>query len=491
MENKTTTTQQEIDLATIMKSLAKQKGLIFIITLLCTLIVLAFQFSKLAFYAPKQLNYPIAIEFISENNIKYPNKMPFSASDIIAPVNLKEVMQELELDIDNNMKNLLSSLAVKNGNQLINLAKESLLEQINYNKKQPKEMLKPIKQTLSDLKRLSATYITLSLDIGKSHLTEQEGEQLLKKLVENWAKTAIDRGLINPDISYPHVPFRLDEESSVIDNYDYLSAYAGLMIESFDSFSTYSGAKSVTIEGHNINDLQRKLRNLITKDIHIMRAYSYAQSALMEDSEHLIEAGIFAQSRMLELRKNELEKKIKSYNELILSLNTNNQENPSKVNGMARTATPSPQLEQGVLNELLDLGSKVSTIDLKKELIEQQLKASEELFSIEKETAIILGSGEVDDTTPLPNRQKVIAILPRLLQRSVDKVNEIQDIFAQMIKQYSDMSLQKGITLYSPLGNPKLSNPFDIAMDKVILMTLIGAFLGLILGFIVALIRTL
>lgn len=490
MENKTTTTQQEIDLATIMKSLAKQKGLIFIITLLCALIVLAFQFSKLAFYAPEQLNYPIAIEFISENNIKYPNGTPFSASDIIAPVNLKEVMQEL--DFNPNMRSTLISLSVKSGNQLINLARKSLLEQINYNKKQPKEMLKPIKQTLSDLKRISATYVTLSLNLRKTNLTVQEGEQLLKKLVKNWAKRSIDKGLIGSGISYPHMPFSLDKGNDIVNNYDLLYTYTNTMMKSLDSFSNYSGAKSLMVEGHNINDLQIKLNNLISKEIKIMRAYSYSQSSLIEDSGYLMEANVFAQSNILELKKDELEKRMANYSELINAITTTggilSQNNKDEsINSLSTQA----QIDQGILNDLLNLGSKVSATDMKKDLIERRLKTSEKLFEIEKEISIISGFNDNDKSYPLDNRKQVIAMLPTLLNKSIKKVNNIHGIFVRMVTEYADMSLQKGITLYSPLGDPSLSNPFDIAMDKVILMTLIGAFLGLILGFIVALTRTL
>lgn len=491
MTNNLDTRNDEIDLVGVIKSLLKQKGLIFIITVLFALVVLAFQASKLAFYAPKQISYSVAIEFISADNRNYPNQTPFSASDLIAPVNLRAVTEELGMS--NKMSEILFALSVKSGNQLINSTELAFLEQTKKKKGQPKELLEATNQALSDLKQLSATYVTLSLDLEKVEISVRESKQLLENLVSNWAKSAIDKGLIDPNISYPHVSFQLNEKGNIIDNYDYLITYAGTLRKAFKVFEKYSGVRSIQVDGHSLNDLQRKLKQLINKEIQIMRSYSYSQSNLVKDDEHLIEANIFAQNHMLGLKKSELEKKIASYNELINSLNSTGKDDPSQVSGAREVSSLSlqPQFEKGVLNELLDLGSKVSTIDLKKDLIERRLEASEELFAVEKEIAIVMGAGEKSDLAPLANRQKVINLLPNLLKRNADKVNEIQAMFVRMIDEYSNMKLQKGIALYSPLGSPRVIDRFGIPLKKTMIMLFIGVFLGLVVGLMVALIRTL
>ncbi|MDP8163039.1 Wzz/FepE/Etk N-terminal domain-containing protein [Pasteurella skyensis] len=472
----------EIDLLAIIKNLFRQRGLIIAFTLAFLLLGGAFQFSKLAFYAPKAVSYPIAVEFIASGDKNYPNGTSFSPEDIISPENIKSSLESAHIDI--NIKSFFDAISVDATNALIKGTEASLLQSLAQ-KKIPQEQVKEVKEALKLLKYNTQTYITLTLDLSKMQLADERAKELLKVIVNTWAENAIKKGLINPNISYPKESFVYDKEAAIIDNYDKLLSYSKDLSAAFKGLSGLQGSHSISIGDQNLNDLSRKVNDIINNDINVMRSYAYSVSPELIKHNKFLEIQIFSQLRVKELDRAEIQKKIEAYDFVLTKLNSNTGVSTHSQQPLKQRAIEA-NLDQNVLNDLLDLGSKVSSSDLKKEIINKRIAASEKLFSLEKEIDMI--SGNVNNVD-MENQQKVVNLLPSIFAQTAEKINKSQQVFMLLLEKYNTLFLNKGSSLYSSVASPYVVNSLSFPLKRSLLVLLAATFMGLFIGIAIALMR--
>lgn len=476
-----------VDLTEIFRGLFRQRGLVIATILLCILSALAFQLSKVAFYAPKSVDYPIALEFVTSDSNTYPNGAAFSRDDLIVPTVIRAALEKIQLKA--NVGEVAEALSVSGSNALIRAGEVALLDKLK-DKKLAEDVLAETRTALTNLKRSAASYVTISLNLEKIKLSEKDASAFLTALVSEWAEETKEKGLINPDIPYPNAIFVVNPSTNLVDNYDNLSDYTRSLQASVETLSKYSGSDTLSTDGKSLKDISIDLAAIYDNDIAVMRTYSYSTISLTASDDPLTEIQIVAQKRVKELQKQEIAKRIRVYDELLERLN--NQQLPQQQIGFDGVTVNSgggggTQLETGVLNELMELGSRVSSTDLKKDIINKRIAASEELFTIEREIAII--SGENFEKGVSGNRAEIIKMMPLVLENAVNKVNKNQQLFSRLVKAFAVMRLSKSANLYSAIDVPYVSNKFGFQLKKTVMILAIAGFMGFAIGCVLALFR--
>ncbi len=474
----------EIDLMLIFKNLFKQRGLIIAFAFAFLLLGAAFQFSKLAFFAPKTVNYPVAINFVSVNKSHYPNGTAFSPEDIISPENIQSVLATSEYQL--TLADVTKGISIDPTNSLIKSTRESLQSELS-GKKIPNEKVVEVKEALDLLKNQATTYVTLSLDLSKVKLSEAEAKSFLKAVAGAWADNALKTGLINPNISYPQVAFTYDKSTAIIDNYDRLLSYSKDLNQAIKQLAGLKGSHVFLANGKNLNDLKRTVENIISNDIKVMRSYSYSISPALMKENQLLAIQIHSQLRVKELNKAEIQKKIATYDLILEKLNS--EETVGRANSQQSLNNQSIEanMDQNVLNDLLHLGSKVSSSDLKKEIINKRIDASEKLFALEKEIDLVASNINSDEVTK--SQQKMIALMPTLFERTVKEINHAQETFMQLLGEYQKISLDNKNALYSAVSSPYVTNAFGFPLKKSLVILMAAALMGLFIGCAIALLR--
>lgn len=476
----------EINLTDILKTLLRQRGIIFAATLFFLLLALVYQLSKVAFYTPKTVKYPIAIEFISAENMGYPNNTAFSVSDIIAPDNIQQALNQIETTV--KLEDFISAISASNSNPLFEDTEKYLLTRLG-DKKLPADQVEAVKDALNGLKLASKTYTTLQLDLSEVKLSAGEATKLLEAIVASWSDNAIKEGLINPNVSYPSEPFSFDKEAVIIDNYDKLNVYVGSLKEALEKLALLKGSDSIRAEGKSLSDLSRNINELLLNDIGVMRAYAYSISPQLVTKSPMLEVQIFSQRRVKSLNKEELKKQIDAYDEILSKLDTNVDRRPLKTQVSFDAPTVETGVEKGTLNELLDLGSQLSSSELKKEVIQKRIEVAERLFELEKELAMIEGK-QLDDTAITASQMTIIEKMPMMFAKTVNEVNNMHATFIQWIEAYKRLVLNKGSRLYSQVSSPFTVNSLGISLKKVLLTLAAASLMGFFLGVMLALVRT-
>ncbi len=475
----------EIDLTVLFKNLLKQRGLIIAFALAFMLLGGAFQFSKLALYVPKQISYPIAVDFASATDGHYPNGSAFAFSDLIAPENIKDALKAAKLNI--KPEAITESLSIDGGNVLFTDTEEKLLARLN-DKKLPEDQVAEVRKALVDLRDTARVYATLSLDLSKLKLSTTDAQKLLKQIVSSWADNALKQGLISPNISYPKESFIYDKNAVIIDNYDQLVVYGRNLQSAFAHLSELSASDTVSVDGQNLNDLTRKIKGLLANDIHVMRAYAYSISPALIESNPLLEVQIFSQRRVKDLTKEELEKKIKAYDEVLAQLGYR----PERANLGSQVSlkdeASETSLDKSILNELLNLGSKLSSSELRTEIVNRRIRTAEELFAVEREIAMI--EGNASSTQSSENQRQIIASMPKIFEKSVNEINALQKTFVAILAEYKKINLNKSSSLYSAVADAYVANPWNIPLKKTLITLIAAMMVGLCLGVVVALMRS-
>ncbi|PID66374.1 MAG: hypothetical protein CR975_03160 [Gammaproteobacteria bacterium] len=484
-ENNFQQTDDEIDLTKVFKNLFKQRGLIMALALAFFLLGAAFQLSKLAFYTPKAVNYPISIEFITPSNIRYPNGTAFSPEDIITPENIRSALEKTKVGVGINQ--LTGAVSVAATNALINKAEESLLKQL-ANKKVTAAKLAETEKALESLKASARTYVTLEVDLSEVNLSADDAKKLLKAIVSSWAENAVEDGLITPNISYPEEPFTYDKKAVIVDNYDKLAIYGQHLVSAFANLSVLTGSNTVSVDGQNLSDLMRKVEGIMDNDIHVMRTYAYSISPALIKDNPLLEVQISSQLRVKELNRQEIEKRIRAYDEVLTKLGYSERKVGVGSTISLERQSAEANLDQSALNQLLDLGSKLSSSELRKKIVDRRMQAAESLFEIEKEIAMI--KGNISNVPLLENQRKIIDSIPKIFKDAVDQLNESQRVFVALLKQYRKISLNKSNSLYAEVSSPYVTNPLSFPLKRTLIVLMAAALTGLFLGIVFVLVRS-
>lgn len=473
--------RDEIDLVNLIKNIWSQRGLVLGFMLMAVMAVLTFHLSKASLTTPDRIDYPISVSFISDNELNYPNGIAFSPRDLITSNVLQNAIKTSRLEI--SLASLQQSVLVESSNSILAKSEEKLSGLLT-NAKTPEEIRLAAETSLQYLKQTGRGYITVSLELQGLKINSQQGSSLLQVLVDEWAKLSLERGLMNVDIARPFVPFSIDENSNLIDNYDQASNYLNSLNVAASQLSELSGTSSLVVSQMSIADVQRRLSSLGDRDIGPLREFAYSNSASLAKADSAIQVRLFARQRLLDLEHARLTKLISSYDLALQQLGSDSQQQYSgraDKNGQSNSA----QFDQSFLDSLLQLGTKLGSVDTRKQLFERRIKAVEELLSLEKEIAILLGTSS----------DKVMKINPDVILKgaliTIEKdLNEIQQNIGQFVDAIRELTLESHTQVYIANSAPQVRGGYMQLAPRFTMFVVLGGVLGLFLGVFVALIRS-
>lgn len=474
--------RDEIDLVDLIKNIWSQRGLVLGFILMAVLAVLSFHLAKASFATPSRIDYPISVSFITDNELSYPNGIAFSPRDLITGNVLKNALKISGLEI--TLDSLQQSVSVESSNSILAKSEEKL-SGLLANAKTPEEIRLAAEASLQYLKQTGRGYITVSLDLQGLSINSQQGSSLLQVLVDEWAKLSLERGLMNVDIARPFVPFTIDENSNLIDNYDQASNYLNSLNLAVSQLSELGGTSSLVVSHMSIEDVQRRLNALGDRDIGPLREFAYSNSASLAEADSAIQVRLFARQRLLDLEHARLTKLISSYDLALEQLGSDNKQQQYSGRSGDSGQGNSGQFDQSFLDSLLQLGTKLGAVDTRKQLFERRIKAVEELLSLEKEISILLGTSS----------DKVMKVNPDVILKgaliTIEKdLNEIQQNIGQFVDAIRELTLESHTQVYIANSAPQVRGGYMQLAPRFALFVVLGGILGLFLGIFVALVRS-
>jgi hypothetical protein len=472
----------EIDLLDLIKSIWSQRGLVLGFMLVAILAVLSFHFSKASFSIADRVDYPVSLSFLTDNNLSYPNGISFSPRDLITGAVLQGAIKTSGFKL--SLEALENSITVASSNSILSKS-EDKLSALLANTKTPDEIRLAAETSLEYLKETGRGYITVSLDLNGLGINAQQGSALLEILVDEWAKSSLDRGLMNVDIVRPLVAYAVNEGSNLIDNYDQASSYLSSLNLAILQLSKLSGTGSLVVGGMSIEDVQRRLKALGDRDIGPLREFAYSNSSSLANADSAIQVRLFARQRLLNLEHARLTKLISSYDLALEQLGSDSKQQQYSGRASQGSQGNSAQFDQSFLDSLLQLGTKLGAVDTRKQLFDRRIKAVEELLFLEKEMAILLGTSS----------DKVLKINPSVILKgalvTIQKdLNEVQQNIGQFVDAIRELTIESHTQVYIANSAPQVRGGFMQLAPRFTLFVVLGAILGLFLGVFVALIRS-
>lgn len=472
--------RDEIDLLDLIKSIWSQRGLVLGFMLVAVLAVLSFHFSKASFSIADRVDYPVSLPFLTDDNLSYPNGISFSPRDLITGAVLQSSIKTSGLGL--SLEALENSITVASSNSILSKSEEKL-SVLLANAKTPEDIRLAAETSLQYLKETGRGYITLSLNLKGLGINAQQGTALLEMLVDEWARSSLERGLMNLDIALPLVPFTISEESNLIDTYDQATSYLKSLTSAVLQLSDLSGTSSLIVDGMSLADVERRLSALRDFDIGPLRAFAYSNSSSLANSDSSIQVRLFSRQRLLNLEHVRLTKLIGSYDLALVQLGTDNNQQYSGKSNVSNQGN-SAQFDQSFLDSLLQLGTKLGAVDTRKQLFENRIQAVEELLMLEKEIAILLGTSSDKELKINPN-----IILKGALVTIQKDLNGIQQNVGQFVDAIRELTLESHTQVYIANSAPQVRGGFMQLAPRFALFVVLGAILGLFLGVFVALIR--
>jgi hypothetical protein len=474
--------RDEIDLVDLIKSIWSQRGLVVGFMLMAVLAVLSFHLSKASFSSANSVDYPISVSFLKENRFNYPSGVSFSPRDLITSDVLQNAIVKLDRDID--LADLEKAIGVKSSNSLLKQA-ESRLKTLLEDVKTPEDISAAAKSNLHNLQELGRGHITISLDLDKLDISAHQGSLLLEDVVQEWARLSIRRGLMNLDIDRPIVPFVIKENSNLIDDYDQAASYLGSLNVAVGQLSSLSGSGSLIVNNMSIADLERRLHSLGARDIGPLREFAYSNSDTLSHLNLAIQVRLYARQRLLNLDHDRLTQLIASFDIAAEQLGANiKQQYPGSATSNASQSSTA-QFDKSFLDSLIQLGTKLSAVDTRKQLFERRMKAVDQLLDLEKEIAILKGAS-ADKVLKIDP----VVILSGALINIKDDLNEVQQNIGYFVDAVRELTLNSNSQVYIADNAPQVRGGYMQLAPRFALFVVLGGVLGLFLGIFVALIRS-
>lgn len=468
----------DINLVDVIRNIWRQRGLVVAFIIIFSLLGLIFHVAKATFSTPHRIDYPVSLTFLNSKS-EYPNGAPFGLRDIISPTVVQDVIEQMGLSI--SVDKVIRALHVRSSNSLLDIT-EANLTGIISNQKTAADIRASAEASLKAMREQTASSVTISLDLEQIGLTQREGEAILRNIMDSWARVSIEKGLADADISRPTLPFVVNERLTLIDLFDNAAGYYASLNSAAVALSTLPGSSSLVVQGFTLDDVRRELKMLNESEISPLREFAYSKSAELAAEDSAIQVRLFSRQRLLNLEHQRLTKLIESYDSVLSLLNQTSVKDSTNVNSSRQNGVGA-QMDQSFLDSMLDLGSKLGSVEIRQHLFESRTKATEQLLDLEKEIAILTTTGDV--------RQKINAkeILSASIKDIEKGLNSVRDQLDRLIITYRSQTLQSNGRLYVADAAPVVRGGY-VLNSKIILHVFLAMILGGMIGVIVALARS-
>jgi len=473
----------EISLTDLMLAIWRQRGLVIGLGLIVMLLFLVFAGKSALVAAPTSVSYsivlPFAQKFDEEDPIRrYPNGAPFSVNDLISFEILQAVAPSFseELDLDQ----FTERLSVSPSMELIELAEEKLTKTLG-NAKTPDAVRQAAQEALQQLQYEGHQYATLTFDlVGKGGVVSSEqGAKILEAIVKTWAESTVERGLMGAGIDILLSPIDFGANSNVLASYDLAREYVTSMALTVGQLKKLDGSQGAVVGGMTLTDVERKLKALKIDTIEPLHEFAYSNISVLKSVDAAFKVKFESRLRLLEIERDRLKKLIASYDQILVDLIGSAEANFAGKEGIQSDVAT---YDQSFLNSMLDLGSKLDAVDVRKTTLNSRARSIKDLITLEKEIAILKGgkrNSHVDAE----------AVLKQSLPDIQNEVNAILKSLKAFGDAVSRQSLESEANVYVANSKPAVKGGYLKIMPRAAVFTVISLMLGLMLGVVVALIR--
>lgn len=475
--------EDEIDLTRLMRSIWSQRGLVIGLTLLCILLVGIFNLTQSVLPQDSRVDMAVSFTFDGAEQGKYPDGSPFVLRDVAANAVIAQALQTRNIDatVEEVAAALVLTPAMPGITQITHR-----VEEIANKASSPEALTAAAQKSLQELEAMANKTATLSLQIDDLSLSQAEAERLLTALLEVWAEQATRKyGVLISNVSMPTKPFELDPHLGVATNADALKQLHRQLDQVLKDLSRLAGAESLRVDGVTLSDLKAQSQLLDEALISPLRSLVYDNYAVFASQDFSTEMQMNSRLKILSVQIDTKERLIASYDESLAVLN---QPTGSSLSGDPGN-TLSPSLDQGFLNQMLKLGGQLGDLDMRKTILQRRLDAIEELARLRQEYQIISGSLQGEQASR-GDSDTVKRYVEEQLPLAAQRINRLQADVLKMLEVASSRYLGVETDLYNIVTSPQLIRSGGALSPRLGLQLALAAILGLMLGVMVALIRS-
>lgn len=483
--------EYDLDLKKILTLLWKQRLLIISVSLASTLAIGILNVSKMSLPKSQLIETSINFNFPGVERGKYPNDSPFNQREIIANDILKKTVEKLDLDL--NITKLRANLSLTAGTSLTQKIHEKInkiLASAEAKKRStPESLINAAQEALIEVQSLSNKTATLSLNINKLGISENQGEILIQNILEIWSnKTENQYGITKHDITFPNQEFKWKKHLGTHINVDALIQKVTQIQTSLIQMEKIPGIQSMVADGVSLSDLQAETALLKNSIINPLRSFIYEN--YWNFSEKTKTSEIQIQGRL----KN-LETQIKIKKELIDNYEKSISQTPYPIGqDQSQNNNKYPQnytnLDSSVLGQMLELGGKLENSEFRKIIQKKRIIEIEKLALLEEELILLSA------ITPNQNIQnddlskETQDYVNQEFAKTIDSINILQNKTKALLDLASRRMLGVENNLFSYIIPPKLVITGGSLSPQIKTQILLSVILGLMLGILVALIRS-
>ena len=470
----------EIDLRDVIFPIWQARYRILIICFLMAGLVFGYHLFRYSFSTPSQYSSTINFNFEGVEKATYPNGVQFSPNDLISNNVLRRVYDELKLlDSEVEFTDFATAITIKSGFYGDELLKSTAADIASKDKKiSVEDFNKLVVDYIDAINIYSRQSAVITINNSKLHFSYQQAETVLLKIPEVWAEYSIQElGVMNVfnELITLNISSNLGKEPLVMINK--LADYSRLLKRSLTQLESLPRAHSIIekVSKNSINDLVHKLSQIDKYQVNILR------SVIVSNNVYSNDVGLHESFRMGELDrlhrdKKELIRMIKVYDEIAeqfdhMSSKRNSLSIEKDSDSLDEKVNYSPQYGDALVNNLLELGSKIADPEFRKTLLNKKIALALDLQKIETEIEVF---GSSSSSSKSISKNDILVYIAQ----AAKELDALSSSIENIVKQYNSYAFNNRGSLYSLTGKILAVESYALNDPKLKLKVVIGFILG-------------
>ena len=475
--------EDEIDLRDVFSPIWQARYRILIICFLMSGLVFGYHLIRYSFSSPSQYFSTVNFNFEGVEKATYPNGVQFSPNDLISNNIMRRVYDDLKL-LENGVEfpDFTTAITINSGFYGDVLLKSIAADIASKDKKiSVKDFNKLVAEYMNAINTYSRQSAVITFDNSRLHFGQQKAEAVLLKIPEVWAEYSIQEvGVMNVfnELITLNVSSNLGNEPLVMINK--LADYSQLLKKSLTQLEGLPRAHSIVekVSQYSINDLVYKLSQIDKYQVNILRSV-IVNNKVYSNDVGLHESFRVGQLDRLHRDKGELVRMVKVYDQISeqfdqMSSNRNSSIIEKDSNTLNAKTNYSPQYGDALVNNLLELGSKIADPEFRKTLLNKKITLALNLQKVETEIEVFGGSGSGSGSGKSIPKKEVLVYIAKAGKELDALSNSIESI----VKQYNSYAFNNLGSLYSLTGEVIAVEGYALNDPKLKLKAVIGFILG-------------
>ena len=478
----------EIDLRDILRPLWLGKWRILLWGLLFTLITAIYQLGGISLDKSERAQMQVHFNFSGAEQGLYPNDSSFSPLELLSDPVLRAVYSRhfdesvTFTDFDNALTLIPNFIGASTLENLVAklAAQDKGLSVAEFN-----AAVEAYSVTLTSQSMTNAT-VQLNLAIVGGNLAK--ASDILSDIADTWATQAINvRGVLNLKAKTINSQIIASTDEDLLISVNILADTHSLLTKATAKYSADTQLSDLAdpATGYTLADLAHMLSNEGQYKVAILKEMIIKSGS---DSDGAIWYQGFRQARVAELqrKRDALERMVTVYNDALMQF-SQREESPSQTGAGQGQSSPqiySPQYSNDLVNTLLELGSKMSDPEYRKELLEAKIGFSSDLQAVITEIEFYQSARDNNEAS------LDMAKMSQLITDSSKKLAGINDALSGLIGVANTWYLADNGELYDLQGAISYVTT-DSLTGRLKLKLILAFIMGLAIGVVVVFVKLL